>query len=274
MANTPPRSDDPEKPADEPRSKKIGRIIIVTITLLILLGLCVSVIYFIVLFWPGAVCAESCHHTSCYLGYDQRFFVLVALGGALGAFIHATTSFVDFTGNKKLVYSWLPWYIVRPFIGSALAIIFYFVIRGGLITTQLPISEHPRDSTDSDKSQVDTTAAESPNDTTDTSMLAEEVVSESSEGSTTEEPPPPPPKPKQESTPLNPYGIMAIACLAGMFSKQATDKLREVFQTLFQIKEETPRYDKLNNSGKPTTGTALPPADDNADGDTGEKPQA
>ena len=33
---------------------------------------------------------------------------------------------------------------------------------------------------------------------------------------------------------INPYGIAAIAGLVGLFSKQATDKLREVFETLFR----------------------------------------
>jgi hypothetical protein len=34
---------------------------------------------------------------------------------------------------------------------------------------------------------------------------------------------------------VNPYGIAALAGLAGLFSKQATDKLREVFSTLFRV---------------------------------------
>ncbi|MDX6530651.1 MAG: hypothetical protein QOH41_2941 [Blastocatellia bacterium] len=33
---------------------------------------------------------------------------------------------------------------------------------------------------------------------------------------------------------INPYGIAALAGLVGMFSKQATDKLSEVFTTLFR----------------------------------------
>lgn len=33
---------------------------------------------------------------------------------------------------------------------------------------------------------------------------------------------------------INPYGIAALAGLVGMFSKQATDKLSEVFGTLFR----------------------------------------
>ena len=38
-----------------------------------------------------------------------------------------------------------------------------------------------------------------------------------------------------QSNAVNPYGIAALAGLAGLFSKQATDKLREVFETLFRV---------------------------------------
>ncbi|MDP3079029.1 IPT/TIG domain-containing protein [Bradyrhizobium sp.] len=40
---------------------------------------------------------------------------------------------------------------------------------------------------------------------------------------------------------LNPYGIAAFAALAGMFSRQATDKLREVFETVFTAQKAVPR---------------------------------
>ncbi len=72
---------------------------------------------------------------------------------------------------------------MRPFIGTALAVIVYFVVQGGLI------------------------------------------AGTSGAGS------------------LSPYGVAAIAGLAGMFSKQATDKLREVFENLFRT--ENHRADKL-----------------------------
>jgi hypothetical protein len=36
---------------------------------------------------------------------------------------------------------------------------------------------------------------------------------------------------------VNPYGVVALAALVGLFSKQATDKLREVFETLFRTGE-------------------------------------
>jgi hypothetical protein len=48
---------------------------------------------------------------------------------------------------------------------------------------------------------------------------------------------------------LNPYGIAAFAALAGMFSRQATDKLREVFETVFTAQKAVPRSEPLK--GKP-----------------------
>lgn len=105
---------------------------------------------------------------------EVRLLLIVLLAGALGAYIHATTSFIDYVGNRKLSGNWVWWYLLRPFIGSALALIFYFVVRGGFI---------------------------SPNSGGDA---------------------------------MNPFGIAALAGLVGMFSQQATDKLSEVFKTLFR----------------------------------------
>jgi hypothetical protein len=44
---------------------------------------------------------------------------------------------------------------------------------------------------------------------------------------------------------MNAYGIAAISALAGMFSKQATDKLREIFDTLFRTQQPVERADPL-----------------------------
>ncbi len=48
---------------------------------------------------------------------------------------------------------------------------------------------------------------------------------------------------------LSLYGVAAVAGSAGMFSKQATDKLREVFETLFKTTQPLERPDELK---KPT----------------------
>jgi len=98
----------------------------------------------------------------------------VIIAGILGSFVHGATSLADYIGNNNFNRTWTWFYLLRPAIGMALALIFYFVVRGGFLTT----SGGAKD--------------------------------------------------------INPYGIAALAGLVGMFSKQATDKLSEVFSTLFR----------------------------------------
>jgi hypothetical protein len=52
---------------------------------------------------------------------------------------------------------------------------------------------------------------------------------------------------------LSPSGIAAIAGLVGMFSKQATDKIKEVFEFIFQVQNPRDRADKLE--GEPVQRT-------------------
>jgi hypothetical protein len=64
---------------------------------------------------------------------EARLLLIVLLAGALGSYIHALQSLVDFSGNATLKASWTWWYIARPFLGMALALIFYAALRGGLL---------------------------------------------------------------------------------------------------------------------------------------------
>ena len=105
---------------------------------------------------------------------DLRLLLIVVLSGAAGSCIGAQTSFATYVGNRTLLASWNWWYVLRPVIGMTLALVFYFVIRGGLLSVS---------------SGADV---------------------------------------------MSPYGIAAVAALVGLFSKQATDKLEEVFTTMFR----------------------------------------
>jgi hypothetical protein len=51
---------------------------------------------------------------------------------------------------------------------------------------------------------------------------------------------------ESKSLPSNLYAIAGFAALAGMFSRQATDKLREVFETLFTAQKPVKRDDPLS----------------------------
>lgn len=57
---------------------------------------------------------------------------------------------------------------------------------------------------------------------------------------------------------LNLYGIAALAGLAGMFSRQAADKLREVFETMFRSNVNKERADKLQATSKPHISAVTP----------------
>jgi hypothetical protein len=123
--------------------------------------------------------------------HEFRLVLLVILTGALGSCVHATTSFVTYKGNKRFESSWCWWYVLRPFIGMALALIFYFVIRGGILL----------------------------------------LTSETQTGK------------------INEYGIAAVSGIVGLFSKNAIDKLRELFDTMFKMGAgggDEERKDKLN----------------------------
>lgn len=167
---------------------------------LILLNL--LLLYVLLRLWPGQVPLKAEHLAVKLIPglwepdvwTEVRYLSLVAMAGALGSYIHLATSFADYLGNRQFVSSWKWWYVLRPFIGSALALIVYFAIRGGLISGGTGAGE------------------------------------------------------------LSPYGITALAGLSGMFSKQATDKLREVFENLFKS-QAPPRADPLKQPGTANSET-------------------
>ena len=148
---------------------------------LLLLVLGVLLLYITVTLWPAVDAAKSNkpgHVTWFWRSFtlvpDATMMLLVVFVSALGSYVHATVSFSDFAGNRQLASSWMWWYLLRVFVGSSLAVVFYLAIRGGFFS-----------------------------------------------GAST-------------SAEVNVYGIAALSGLVGLFSKQATDKLREIFDTAFK----------------------------------------
>lgn len=165
-----------------------------------LLALALLLAYLFLMLWPSGLSTDTkgddgapiCLATRlCFIAtVDVRLLMIVMVAGALGSFIHTATSFGDFVGNNKLSSNWIWWHILRPFIGTVLAAIFYLVIRGGFLSSGSQAGD------------------------------------------------------------LNLYGIVALAGMVGMFSKQATDKLGEVFDTLFKSTAgggDSKRKDSLGN---------------------------
>jgi hypothetical protein len=178
--------------------------------------LCLALLTFYVLVatWPVLVAGDSSKFADFSLfgsapypaSSDLRLFITVVAAGALGSLIHCVTSFADYVGNQSLGKSWVWWLILRTPTGVAIALLFYLVLRGGLVVPSLP-NGGPG---------------------SDTAHL------------------------------LNPYGIAAISAMAGMFSKQATDKLREIFDTLFRTTNPVERADPLTTLLTPVVSGAEP----------------
>ena len=149
-------------------------------------------------------CAADASTLQCWLsttnGEEVWFLLVVIVAGAMGAYLHATTSLVDYIGNEQLARNWIPFYLARPPIGMTLAGIFYLLLRGGLFTSGVSQGE------------------------------------------------------------LNVFGFAAIAALAGMFSKQATDKLRELFDALWRTASPVPRQQPLEPQPAPTIASCDPNA--------------
>jgi hypothetical protein len=121
---------------------------------------------------------------------EVRIILLVVIAGALGSFIHVVSSFVDYVGNKDFEGCWTWWYFLRPFSGSVLALIFYLVVRGSLLSTQI------------------------------------------------------------DGNDLSHYGVAGMAGLVGLFSRQAIDKLSEMFDLIFMTKKKVERKHPLKGKDK------------------------
>ncbi|HKY27308.1 MAG TPA: IPT/TIG domain-containing protein [Pyrinomonadaceae bacterium] len=129
---------------------------------------------------------------------ETRLLLLVMLSGALGSLMHSLRSLYWYAGNRMLVWSWLGLYLLLPFTGAILAVIFYFVVRGGFFSPQASF----------------------------------------------------------ENT--SPFGFAALSALVGLFSPQATLKLKEVAETIFtkpgKGEDSKPEKTEEDESKTPTLG--------------------
>jgi hypothetical protein len=106
---------------------------------LVILALLVFAVYCLIAVWPvkpAATGVTVSHVLGIRLSLDQeqRLFVVVAVTGALGGLIHCARSLYAYVGNRILLRSWLLFYLSLPFIGAGLAVLFYLILRGGLVT--------------------------------------------------------------------------------------------------------------------------------------------
>ncbi len=212
------------------KTKSYNSPLVNLLLLAALITLALFTAFQIVLLWPPEPGMIGRDQFLWYdnLNYEQIMLIQVALGGALGAFIHVATSMSVRIANRNFSYSWLYWYVLRPFIGSALAIEFYLLVRGGLVvpthSLQVPLHADAEDFltfADSLLQKGDTSKA----------LILIEGYRQVKEGQSDD---------TQNIPQINLFGIMAVAMLAGLFSKQAVEKLQELFDTMFQTQSDKP----------------------------------
>jgi hypothetical protein len=118
------------------RPVKPGGIVLLAF---LIVGLLVFAVYCLIAVWPVSATATGAtvsHVSGIRLSLDQeqRLFVVVAVTGALGGLIHSARSLYAYVGNRTLLRSWVLFYLSLPFIGAGLAVLFYLILRGGLVT--------------------------------------------------------------------------------------------------------------------------------------------
>ncbi len=64
---------------------------------------------------------------------EQDALLMVILMGALGGFLHLTSSLAKYVGNRQLLRSWAIYYLLMPVEGSALAVVVYLLLRVGVL---------------------------------------------------------------------------------------------------------------------------------------------
>jgi len=72
---------------------------------------------------------------------EQRLLFIVMLCGFLGSLIYSLRSLFWYTGNRQLVWSWIPMTTLVPIVGSMVAVVFYLVLRGGLFSPTTTVSD-------------------------------------------------------------------------------------------------------------------------------------
>ncbi|MBU7022818.1 MAG: hypothetical protein HXS40_01530 [Theionarchaea archaeon] len=65
---------------------------------------------------------------------EIQFILIVAIMGVLGGCIYSVRAFAFHVAKEDFSASWICWYFLRPLIGSALAVIFYFAFRSAFFS--------------------------------------------------------------------------------------------------------------------------------------------
>ena len=70
-----------------------------------------------------------------FIGPETLILFVMMISGAMGACVYSFWAVSSHLGKDDFDYEkWKMWYFTRPFVGAGLALFFYLLIRGGLLT--------------------------------------------------------------------------------------------------------------------------------------------
>jgi hypothetical protein len=173
-------ADQSETPQEGPGTDFVPRTALVLLMVVVAL-LAAFVLYSLWTFWPTESDGDELRspQTVNYFGWEptptreELFFLVVALGGALGGLIHTIRSLAWYAGNRQLRWSWVPFNLMLPVVGALAGTVFYVVLRAGLFSSSTSVDA------------------------------------------------------------ASPFGFTAVALLAGLFSEQAMEKLKQIASQIF-----------------------------------------
>jgi hypothetical protein len=152
----------------------------------------------LVLVWPDAAVDRAAWLGPFPLTPETRYLLIAMITGGLGAMVHVLQSLGVYVGRRNFYWSWIWWYLLRPFIGANSGLIVYLLIRGVFVKSGGAAAD------------------------------------------------------------LNPFSIACFSGLAGLFSKQLTDKLREIFDRALATEGRAERTDTLESTPPGRTGANVP----------------
>jgi len=136
-----------EKAEEEPKNPLANWFWVILLTVY-MAALGIILFWALVAFFPATIVNDPAAPTYSKVGFmlwtltissEMRLILLVIIAGALGSLVHGFRSLFWYVGKRAFEKSWVLMYFLLPFVGSALSLIFYFVLRGGLFSPNATI---------------------------------------------------------------------------------------------------------------------------------------
>lgn len=131
-----------ERDADATSGDGLARVPVAYVIIIFEVLIAVGLVSSLIQIWPAAIeptVTPNITHALLWwhirVSGDVNLLLVAVLAGAVGGEIHSIKSTVAYFGSHHLKSRWIPFQLTLPIVGSLLALIFYFVVRGGLTTT-------------------------------------------------------------------------------------------------------------------------------------------